>query len=98
MDGIIPIIFILLVLAGAGSFLLSVILGVMVIVRKFETSKAFYISASNSFIVLLASVISLFFSNTGIGIVPFIVLGVLFLTSILISYKIAKRSNVTWYK
>ena len=98
MDGIVPIVFVVITLAGTFSFVAMLGLLIISYKRKFRTPKAFTISLINSFMLSLLAVIAFFLSKTAIGYIPLLVIVFGVLLSFFVLYRVAQRSDITWYK
>lgn len=98
MDGVVPLLFLIILLSGFITCTATIVLGGISIRRTFSTAKAFNISFINLFIVAIAFMLSFFVRKTAIGSAPMLVFGVIFVISAALTYRIAKRSNIQWYK
>jgi len=95
MDGIIPLLFMLLILSICIGTITSIVLAFISHKRTYKSPIPLWIASANCIQLVVATLIGYIAKNTGIGLTPSLVLGGVLLVSIFVTAVISNKSDLS---
>ena len=95
MDGIIPLLFMLLILSICIGTIASIVLALISRKRIFKSPIPLWIASANCIQLVVAALIGYMAKSTGIGLTPSLILGGVLLVSIFVTVVVSNKSDLS---